>query len=77
MTYVQISIDLMVFILVIKKLGPDAGTFTNDLDFQHRFSKFTCIRKSVKNKRIQQIREILPDITDVPDIHCISGVKES
>ena len=69
MKYIQISIDLMAFFPDIKKLGPDAGTFTNDLDFQHRFSKFTCIRKSAKNKRIQQIREILPDITDVPDIH--------
>ena len=69
MTYVQIPIDLIAFIPVIKKLGPDAGTFTNYLDFQHGFSKFTCIRKSAKNKRIQQIREILPDITDGPDIH--------
>ena len=59
----------MVFIPANKKLGPDAVPFTNDLDFQHGFSKFTCIRKSAKNKRIQQIREILPDITEGPDIH--------
>ena len=62
----------MVFISAIKKLGPDAVTFTNDLDFQHRFSKFKCIRKSAKNKRIQQIREILPDMvpgTCMADTH--------
>ena len=41
----------MVFIPANKKLGPDAVPFTNYLDFQHGFSKFTCIRKSAKNKR--------------------------
>ena len=59
----------MVFIPANKKLGPDAGTFTNYLDFQHGFSKFTCIRKSAKKKTNTKFREILPNITDVPDIH--------